>query len=68
MRALEDGPGTTREIAIETGLPLRHCSAYLSLLVKKGLVERSSKPDTPMHGFNFDRPAYRYGLPGHLTP
>lgn len=40
VRALEEGPGTPRELADETGIPVRACSAHLSNLYRMGLVDR----------------------------
>jgi hypothetical protein len=34
LDVLRDGPATTRDVADETGLPMKHCSAYLGALVK----------------------------------
>lgn len=40
MDALSDGPGTSAEIALETGIPMRHCSAVMGTLHRRGLLDR----------------------------
>jgi hypothetical protein len=40
MTALGDGAGTSSEIAAETGLPLKHCCAYLRALWQSGELRR----------------------------
>lgn len=39
LAVLEEGPTTTTEMRLATGLPLKHCSAYLTALVREGKVE-----------------------------
>lgn len=41
FRLLADGPGTSAEVAAETGLSLRQASAVLSTLHRQGRVTRS---------------------------
>jgi hypothetical protein len=40
LAALREGPGTSGEIAAETGLPLKHCCAYLRSLWQAGRLRR----------------------------
>jgi DNA-binding transcriptional regulator GbsR (MarR family) len=39
FEALSDGPGTSSEVAIETGIPLKIVSATMSELREAGLVK-----------------------------
>lgn len=41
LAVIEQGPATSSEVALETGLPMRHCSAYLSELHAAGVLTRS---------------------------
>lgn len=40
LHALRDGPGTSRELSDETGMPPRQVSAILSTLHKSGRLNR----------------------------
>lgn len=62
LRTLQDGPGTSGEIAIETGIPLRNCSALLSILHRERRVRRSPKR-VPNLMDEHQRTAYMYELP-----
>jgi len=57
LRALEDGPGTTSELASVTAMPRGTCAAQLHELFTAGLIRRR-----PING----RPAYLWGLHEHL--
>lgn len=50
LRVLSDGPGTTSELAAETGLPLRQVSAVLSRLHSQGRIHRSKYVRTKERG------------------
>lgn len=39
-QALREGPGTSVEIAAATGLPMKHCSHYLRVLLAARRVRR----------------------------
>jgi predicted ArsR family transcriptional regulator len=41
INALRDGPGTSVEIAAETGLSTKHCCAWLRWLWQRGYVTRT---------------------------
>ena len=41
MAALDDGPATSAEIAAQTGMPMRHCSAVLNRMWCEGRINRT---------------------------
>jgi predicted transcriptional regulator len=43
LAVLEEGPSTAPEMAAETGLSLKHCSAYLTTLVNQGVVRKGGR-------------------------
>ncbi len=43
LAVLREGPSTAPEVAAETGMSLKHCSAYLCTLVKSGRAVKSGK-------------------------
>ena len=43
FKALRDGPGTSSELAVELGIPLRQTSAVLCRLRRQGRVTRTEK-------------------------
>lgn len=43
LAVLDDGPSTAGEMALETGLSHKHCSAYLTTLVSQGKAEKLGK-------------------------
>lgn len=43
LAVLSEGPSTAPEMAAETGLGLKHCSAYLTTLVAEGIAEKTGK-------------------------
>lgn len=57
-RVLAQGPATSGEVAAETGLAIRYCSAVLNRLWSCGQVERSEKPIARLSGPG----AYLYAL------
>lgn len=40
LSSLEEAPGTSGEIAAVTGLPMKHCSEYLRVLLARGFATR----------------------------
>ncbi len=59
LDALAAGPATSREIADRTGLPLKHCSAYLGDAHRVGQVSRVSARS--LAGIT-GHPSFRYTL------
>lgn len=63
LRALRDGPGTSVELSLETGLPVKHCCAWLIQLAARGLVRDTGQR---IHGISKKgypvRPAHVYEL------
>lgn len=43
LAVLKEGPSTSTEIAAETGLSVKHCSAYLIALEQRGIIRRTAK-------------------------
>ena len=41
LKALREGPGTSQELALELGWPVKHVSHYLTQLSKLGLIRPS---------------------------
>jgi hypothetical protein len=60
--ALCRGPGNSKEIADEIGLPYRHVSAYLNDLNHAGVIERVGSPTQPDHESRPGRKAHGRGL------
>ena len=58
--AIAEGCETTREVSLETGLGLKHCSHYLAELVREGSLRREAKPTFFHH--DEARPSFRYRL------
>lgn len=58
IELLEDGAGTSSELAAETGIDHRKCSAVLSRLYGSGILQRK------MMAQHSGRPAYLYEITG----
>jgi predicted transcriptional regulator len=41
---LEQGPATSQDVAEATGMPRKHCAAYLLVLFQCGVVRRREMP------------------------
>lgn len=50
FRMLRDGPGTSAEVAAETGIPPRQASAVLSTLYRQGRITRTEYARAREHG------------------
>lgn len=61
LHALKDGPGTSGELAAETAIPLRQCSAVLYRIWRAGKVQRSPARVARPRGPG----AYLYAAPTH---
>lgn len=61
LAALVDGPGTSGELSIETGISLQICSVVLARLVQRGKVIRSAQ----MLRLDENQTAHMYYLPEH---
>jgi len=68
LAALEQGPGTSRDIAAVTGLSVKHCSSYLTDLWRAGMVQRQPFEEPPARG----RSSFLYqiaaGAPEPISP
>jgi predicted ArsR family transcriptional regulator len=58
LEEMKNGPATSRDISDETGLSVKHTSAYLSELREAGLVEITGLSQTGLRG----RPSNVYEL------
>lgn len=64
IAVLEQGPAHSRDVADETGLPLKHCSAYPRALWKDGVIERTAHRIRSLHSRGWEHPgSYVYWLP-----